>query len=124
MTDDYFSIAAEPAGTDAAGSVTSRVRLAGELDIDSREELRDALLGIVAAGGTGRMVVDLQDVRFIDSEAIGAIIEGYVAADQAGIAFRLTNAGGIVKRVIDTIGLDHLLDTPEPGGAGSDQESA
>ena len=108
MSDDYFTIAAEPATDAGDGVVTSRVRLTGEFDIDTRDELRDQLLGVIEAGGCRRLLVDLAAVRFIDSEAISALIQGYLAAESAGVAFELTGASGIVRRVITVTGLDHL----------------
>jgi anti-sigma B factor antagonist len=112
VADDYFTIALESAGR----SATSRVRLAGAFDIGSREDLRKGLLGLVGDDPGERIVVDLQRVTFIDSEAINVLIEGYLAAERAGITFRLAGARGIVDRVLRVVGLDHLLDPPETGG--------
>ncbi|WP_328468634.1 STAS domain-containing protein [Actinoplanes sp. NBC_00393] len=114
MLEDYFAIAADPARADDDGVVTSRVRLSGEFDIDSREELRDALLEVITAGECARLLVDLDQVRFIDSEALSALIESYLAAESAGIAFQLVGAHGIVKQVITVAGLEHLF-----GGTGA-----
>ncbi|MEU4624000.1 STAS domain-containing protein [Actinoplanes sp. NPDC023801] len=109
MADDYFTIALEPVDGDA----TARVRLAGSFDIVAREDLCDALLGLAGPdAGARRIAVDLHDVTFIDSEAINALIQGYLAADRAGIDFRLANARGIVDRVLRIVGLDHLLQPP------------
>ncbi|WP_229074648.1 STAS domain-containing protein [Actinoplanes sp. DH11] len=106
MPDDYFTITRAPA---VDGAAPDRVLLAGDLDMGARDELRDTL--VAAAGETTgpRLVVDLRQVRFIDSEAISAILEGYLAAERAGLDFRLTGALGIVRRVFDVIGLDHLF---------------
>jgi anti-anti-sigma factor len=112
VADDYYTIALEPAG----GSAASRVLLAGAFDIGTREDLRKALLGLVGGDPGPRILVDLRRVTFIDSEAINALIEGYLAAEQAGVSLRLTGAHGIVDRVLRVIGLDHLLDPPEAGG--------
>jgi anti-anti-sigma factor len=117
VADDYFTIALEPAG----GNAASRLLLAGAFDIGSRDDLRKALLDLVGGDPGPRILVDLRRVTFIDSEAIGALIEGYLAAEQAGITFRLARAQGIVDRVLRVIGLDHLLDPPSAEG---DQASA
>jgi anti-anti-sigma factor len=106
--DDYFTIALEPAD----GGATSHVRLSGAFDLDTREDLCDALLGLVGPDSGKRILVDLHDVTFIDSEAINVLIQGYLAADRAGIEFRLANARGIVDRVLRIVGLDHLLEPP------------
>ncbi|MFC7531879.1 STAS domain-containing protein [Actinoplanes sp. GCM10030250] len=110
MTDDYFTILPEPPGTGADGVVTSRILLSGEFDLDSRDQLRDAMLAPIDAGTSGRVVVDMRKVRFIDSEAISAIIDAFLAAEQAGIVFRLAGTTGIVDRVITVVGLGHLVD--------------
>jgi anti-anti-sigma factor len=108
VADDYFTIALEPADGDG----TVWVRLSGAFDIGTREDLCDALLGLVDPGAGKRILVDLHEVTFIDSEAINALIKGYLAADRAGIGFRLANARGIVDRVLRIVGLDHLLEPP------------
>jgi anti-anti-sigma factor len=112
VADDYFTIALEPAG----GSATSRVLLAGAFDIGTREDLRKALLDLIGGDPGSRITVDLRRVTFIDSEAINALIEGFLTAERAGVTFRLAGARGIVDRVLRVVGLDHLLDPPENGG--------
>lgn len=112
MADDYFTIALHPARADADGVVTSRVQLSGEFDIDARDELAGHLRGAVEADDAARVVVDLGRVTFIDSEAIGALIEGHLAADRAGVAFRLAGPQGVVRRVLTVVGLDHLFEPP------------
>ncbi|GIE31121.1 hypothetical protein Ait01nite_041660 [Actinoplanes italicus] len=108
MADDYYTIALEPADDGA----TARVRLAGAFDIGAREDLCDTLLGMVGPDAGERILVDLNDVTFVDSEAINALIQGYLAAERSGIDFRLANARGIVERVLRIVGLDHLLEPP------------
>ena len=109
VADDYFTIALHPAGADADGVVTSRVQLAGEFDVDNRDELAGRLLGVVEREAPARIVVDLGRVTFIDSEAIGALIQGHLAAGRAGVDFRLAGANGVVERVLTVVGLDHLF---------------
>jgi anti-anti-sigma factor len=108
VADDYYTIALEPADDGA----TAWVRLAGAFDIGAREDLCDTLLGMVGPDAGERILVDLNDVTFIDSEAINALIQGYLAAERSGIDFRLANARGIVERVLRIVGLDHLLEPP------------
>ncbi|GIF02625.1 hypothetical protein Asi03nite_01630 [Actinoplanes siamensis] len=113
MADDYFTIASVPAEPGADGVPAARLKLAGSFDIGSSAELRAALR---AADGS-HLVVDLSRVRFIDSEALSALISGYLAAERAGLTFRLTGAVGIVERVISVMGLRHLLTSPAPAPA-------
>ncbi len=84
--------------------------LDGEFDITSRAELEQAALAAVSAAGRGgRVVVDLDAVSFIDSEAVAAIILGYRAAADAGCAYRLVNARGLVRRILEIAGLLELI---------------
>ena len=80
----------------------------GELDINARDDLRTAILDALA---TGSVVVDLSDVTFIDSEALGALIDGYNAATSTGAEFRVINARGAVARVLSVSGSQELFDS-------------
>lgn len=84
------------------------VSLAGELDLYNAEEVRGALLD-ATAGGPGVLVVDLEEVRFIDSTALGVLIEARSRmADRNG--FRLAAPGLETRRALEVSGLDrHFL---------------
>lgn len=90
------------------GSGNGHLRLSGSLDIGARE---DVVAGIVAAvdQGAPAIVVDLGDVAFLDSEALGGLIQGYHAARQAGVTFRVVGARGIVHRVLAVTGTLELF---------------
>jgi anti-sigma B factor antagonist len=84
------------------------VSLAGELDLYNAEEVRRALLE-ACAGEPSVLVVDLEDVRFIDSTALGVLIEARSRlADRNG--FRLAAPGLETRRALEVSGLDrHFL---------------
>jgi anti-sigma B factor antagonist len=88
------------------GSVV--VSLAGELDLYNAEEVRSALLD-ACAGEPEILVVDLEQVRFIDSTALGVLIEARSRmADRSG--FRLAAPGLETRRALEVSGLDrHFL---------------
>ena len=68
------------------------VSLAGELDLYNAEEVRGALLA-ACAGEPEVLVVDLGEVRFIDSTALGVLIEARSRmSDRSG--FRLAVGRG------------------------------
>jgi anti-sigma B factor antagonist len=102
-TNPYFSIVldAEPGGV-------AVLRLVGDLDISARDELRAAALAAVA-GSTG-LVFDFGETAFLDSEAMGALIEGMNAARAAGVSVRAVNARGTVHRVLDVAGVLEMFD--------------
>ena len=84
------------------------VSLAGELDLYNAEEVRSALLE-ACAGEPEVLVVDLGEVTFIDSTALGVLIEAHSRmADRKG--FRLAAPGIETRRALEVSGLDrHFL---------------
>ena len=82
--------------------------LAGELDLYNAEEVRGALLE-ACADNPQLLVVDLGEVRFIDSTALGVLIEARSRlADRS--AFRLAAPGLETRRALEVSGLDrHFL---------------
>src|ERR671928_660596 len=95
--------------------------LAGELDLYNAEEVRSGLLD-ACAGEPKVLVVDLEEVTFIDSTALGVLIEARSRmADRSG--FRLAAPGLETRRALEVSGLDrHFLvfDTVDDAlGSGS-----
>ncbi|MEU8230393.1 STAS domain-containing protein [Actinoplanes sp. NPDC048967] len=80
------------------------VRLAGDFDINARDEMRTALLEAVRSA-PAEVVVDFDAAVFLDSEAMGALIEGLNAGREAGVPLRIVNAHGLVHRVLDVSGV-------------------
>ena len=80
------------------------VSLAGELDLYNAHEVRDALLQCCAEGPE-RLVVDLSGVTFIDSTALGVLIEARAKlANRRG--FLLAAPGIETRRALEISGLD------------------
>ena len=133
MTEPIYQITRE------AGAV----RLSGDLDINSRDELRDTLAAAVeeaatreepatrgeeaatrgetgseaapdAEAGEGRgkvVVVDFDHTAFLDSEAMGALIDGFLTARAAGVRMSIVNAHGLVHRVLEVSGVLEMFET-------------
>ena len=112
-------------GTDAARDETAGIRedpvsgisrndghvvvtLAGELDLYNAHEVREALLECCSEAPQ-RLVVDLSGVKFIDSTALGVLIEARSRmADRS--SFRLAAPGLETRRALEVSGLDrHFL---------------
>jgi anti-sigma B factor antagonist len=78
--------------------------LGGELDLYNAEEVRGALLE--ACGEEPKvLVVDLEEVRFIDSTALGVLIEARSRMPDRG-GFRLAAPGLETRRALEVSGLD------------------
>jgi anti-sigma B factor antagonist len=80
------------------------VSLAGELDLYNAEDVRAALLECCAEEPSV-LVVDLAEVTFIDSTALGVLIEARSRlAERDG--FRLAAPGLETRRALEVSGLD------------------
>ncbi len=95
------------------------VRLGGELDLYNAAQVRAALVE-AAAEAPERIVVDLGEVEFLDSTALGVLIEARSRlANRAGLM--LAAPGLETRRALQISGLDKLFavhDTvPEALGA-------
>ena len=86
-------------------SPTAVVRLAGELDLDARDELCQVIQQAVGDRRSRAVTVDLGEVTFLDSEALGVLIEGWNTAQRASKIFQVVTARGIVRRVLDVAGV-------------------
>lgn len=80
------------------------VRLGGELDLYNAPHVRKAL-NAACADSPGRVVVDLSEVEFIDSTALGVLIEARRWLDNSR-AFLLAAPGLETRRALEISGLD------------------
>ena len=91
------------AGVDRNGTATI-VRLAGELDLYNAPLVREALLGVVRER-PARLVVDLGEVEFLDSTALGVLVEASGELEDRR-AFALAAPGAETRRALEVSGLD------------------
>lgn len=83
------------------------VRLGGELDLYNVEQVRTALLD-VAGKAPERLVLDLAEVEFIDSTALGALIEARATLpNRRGLLLAAPNID--TRRALQVSGLDRHL---------------
>jgi anti-sigma B factor antagonist len=80
------------------------VRLGGELDLYNASAVREALFKACNDGPT-RVVVDLSEVEFMDSTALGVLIEARTKLPNRK-AFLLAAPGLETKRALQISGLD------------------
>jgi len=82
------------------------LRLAGELDLYNADEIRDALNDAIGSGA-GRIVVDMAEVEFVDSTALGVLIEARSKLGSNGLV--LAAPGVETRRTLEVSGLDRHL---------------
>jgi anti-sigma B factor antagonist len=80
------------------------VKLAGELDLYNAPQVRDALTDACGDSAT-RVVVDLSKVEFIDSTALGVLIEARTKLNNRR-AFLLAAPGLETRRALEVSGLN------------------
>jgi anti-sigma B factor antagonist len=83
------------------------IRLVGELDLYNAPDVREALLKLCDEQPK-RLVVDLGEVDFVDSTALGVLIEARKRLPNGG-AFFLAAPGRETHRALTISGLDRHL---------------
>jgi anti-anti-sigma factor len=93
--------------TREAGDVI--VAVGGDLDLMTTPRLRHLLLDLVRAQGNLSVVLNMAQVTFIDSSALGLIVTLHrELRDRAG-TFIVRNPSRAVQRVFEITGLDRSL---------------
>jgi anti-sigma B factor antagonist len=111
MGDDSVSPLREPpvrAVESREGAIV--VRLTGELDLYNAEEVRSALATAIAEQPRF-VVVDLADVEFVDSSALGVLLEARSQLGPNGLRLAGPQLG--TRRTLEVSGLDRHLQVHE-----------
>jgi anti-anti-sigma factor len=84
------------------------VEMVGDLNLLCASDVRTSLAAAVN-DGQRRLVVDLSQVKFIDSSGLGALISGLKSARQAGGDLRIASPGEQARVVLKLTTLDRVL---------------
>jgi anti-sigma B factor antagonist len=79
------------------------------LDAHNSAELKDWILKVLE-DGTQNLVIDLAEVRFIDSSGLGALLSGYKNAALRSCNFALAGLQPRVKSVFELTRLHRVFD--------------
>jgi anti-anti-sigma factor len=82
--------------------------LKGELDMAGGESLVRRVTEL-AASTTGRIDIDMEQVAFIDSSGVRALLRLHEAAVTSGRPMSVRNLTPDVRRLLDLIGVTELL---------------
>lgn len=93
---------------DARNGVTS-IDLTGELDMATVPMLNDKLTA-VEQDGSKAIVLDLRDLRFIDSSGLHELVEAYRRSETNGHRLMLVGANLSTRRLCQITGTEFLLD--------------
>jgi anti-sigma B factor antagonist len=97
-----------------------RVRLAGELDLSSRPYFDRALQAAEPHASTG-ILIDIENLVFMDSTGLSALLEALKRAEEANRGFGVTGAREEIRRLLAVAGLLWLLESPAPGDGQPDE---
>jgi anti-sigma B factor antagonist len=100
-----FAIEASPAGR------TVVLAVSGDVDIASAPALRERLAG--AIGAYAGVVVDLDQVPFLDSTGLGVLVAAHNRAHSAGCTLALARPQRIVKNALRLVQVDTVIDVYE-----------
>jgi anti-sigma B factor antagonist len=87
------------------------VRLVGELDLYNAHQVREALLEC-SSENPARLVVDLGEVQFVDSTALGVFVEARSRMEDKQ-TFLLAAPGLETRRALEVSGLDRHFNVRE-----------
>ena len=96
---------------------TVYVRPVGEVDLATVPAVESELRELRAAGFTS-LVLDLREVRFLDSTGLHLILDWHAAGDADGISFGLIAGPSAVQRLFELSGLTDRLRFVDPAQAG------
>ncbi|GAA0431683.1 anti-sigma factor antagonist RsbV [Lentibacillus halophilus] len=95
----------------------STVWLSGEIDAYTAPQLKEALVPLTTSEGH-QVIVDLEDVGYMDSTGLGIFISALKSAKEHNSSIRLKNLQDRVLRLFQITGLDDIftIDTAIWGG--------
>jgi len=85
------------------GEATVRVR--GELDLESADQLRHVVTDLLNSGGTTVIGLDLGELTFVDSTGIGTLVVARRICDQVGVTLRIIAISPFVAHVLNITGV-------------------
>jgi anti-sigma B factor antagonist len=86
------------------------LRLAGEFDLGTAEEVWPSLERLISAGDSDVVVLDGTALEFMDSSGLRVLLRGAKLAESKGTAFRVVAPHPVVQRVLDLAGVREAFD--------------
>jgi anti-sigma B factor antagonist len=103
------------------------LELSGRLTADTLEPFHVAVLNRLREGGFG-LIIDLQNVEYIDSEGLGSLIQAYTSCKKRGVPIVFVHVFGRNLQLLKTTKLLTVFDVyasrPEAQRAAASMTSA
>lgn len=84
------------------------VRLSGRLEFTDHDRLRE-IVALINADCAKNFILDLADLKFIDSAGLGMLLILQEEAEQNGISFTVARPRGEVRRSIELAKIDQII---------------
>lgn len=89
--------------------LTLLLRLEGELDMHTASILRQAIDCEIDKRGIRTVILNLQDVRFVDSSGLGVILGRYKKLLPLGGKLKITNVPPHIYKIMELSGLPKII---------------
>ena len=86
------------------------VHLDGELDHCSAQSVKRDLDGLIADQTVKRLILDMQNMSFMDSSGIGVILGRYRMLSQRNGRVSVTNMNPHVEKIFHLSGMNQIID--------------
>jgi anti-sigma B factor antagonist len=93
---------------DAVDATTQVVAVRGEIDLFTAPELKQVVTDAIESGER-RVVIDLTDVSFLDSTALGVLIGAVKRLRSRGGALAIVNTEPSITKTFEITGLDQIF---------------
>ena len=104
-----------------AGDVVE-VLPSGEIDVENAYEIREAVGEQLATKRPARIELNLQNVTFIDSVGISALVAAFQLASVSEVKLVVTRPSRFAHRQLWVTGLLGLFGNPHPWDSGADSQ--
>ena len=85
------------------------MRLAGRFEFSAHREFREAVERVMQLDGVGDLVIDLMDVEYVDSSALGMLLMVRERTNSAKLGLTLANPRGMVRQALDIAHFEKLF---------------
>jgi anti-anti-sigma factor len=86
------------------------IRLTGRFDFNAHRDFRDAYEGLIGSADVKQFEIDLAQVDYVDSSALGMLLMLKEKAQAASQTVALLNCRGTVRQVLDIANFGKLFE--------------
>jgi anti-sigma B factor antagonist len=89
------------------------VDVAGDIDLYNSPEVRKVLLGTLRERRAPRVIINLQEVKYIDSSGVASLVEGLKVSRELGSRFILYGLSPAAREVLELSRLIRVFEVYE-----------